>query len=125
MCALLKPGRLFNMVYKSGGRSMSPLANFSIAVASLSKEDVNAATRGSPSKSQVLALLFGLVEEDDAPYSKSVAAVLVVLVGLVGTLLPPSSTATCPASSTPTGSLDPFAYFPVAMLFSNIVDIAA
>jgi hypothetical protein len=29
------------------------------------------------------------------------------------------------ASSTPRGSLDPFAYFSVAMLFSKIIDIAA
>jgi hypothetical protein len=64
MFTLLKTGRLFNIVYKSGGMSMSPWANFSIDVASFLEEDMNGATRGTPSQSAVLIILFGLVLED-------------------------------------------------------------
>ncbi|OEL30701.1 hypothetical protein BAE44_0008279 [Dichanthelium oligosanthes] len=54
MCILLKPERLFNTSYRSRGRSMSPLSNFSIALASQLLKDVKAATSGSTSKSVVL-----------------------------------------------------------------------
>jgi hypothetical protein len=80
MCALLKLGRVFIISYRSLGRSISLFANFSIAMASLLEEDVNVPTRPSISGLSVLALLFGLVAEDESCCS-SVTILGIALMG--------------------------------------------
>jgi hypothetical protein len=80
MCTLLKPRRVFIISYRSLGRSISPFANLSIAVASLLEKDVNTRTRSSISRLSVLALLFGLVA-DDEPCCSSVTVLGISLLG--------------------------------------------
>jgi hypothetical protein len=122
MCALLKPGRVFIIPYRSSRRSIFPLDNFSIFVASLLDEDMNAPTSESTSELPVLALLFGLVAEDGANYSSlTVLGIALLSHGVVGI-----SWLSCSSHSV-LGEASPelFAYFLVAMLFSKIKAIAA
>jgi hypothetical protein len=95
-------------------------------VASLLDEGVNAPMSESTSELPVLALLFGLVTEDDARCS----ALTVLWMALPSLEVVGISWLSCLAPSvtrgaSPSGSSEFFAYFLVAMLFPKIKTIAA
>jgi hypothetical protein len=73
MCALLRSERAFIISYRSLGRSIFLLPNFSIAMTNLLEEDVNTSINPSTSELLILTLLLGLVAEDDACYSSFIA----------------------------------------------------
>jgi hypothetical protein len=93
MCVLLRSERVFIISYRSLGRSIFPLPNFSIAMTNLLEEDVNTSISPSTSELLVLTLLLGLVAEDDACCSSFIAlGIALSSVGVVGTLCHSSTT---------------------------------